>query len=397
MKNKRLYVIIPQWGLRDKKFDSNNFFLNQTLALKKNGYDPLVISIRPITIKSGEGILGYKIHNHYFANTVEIVIYDLYVPVPMILNTLREAYISHFYCEIIKKHLVIDKNENKMRPVLMHAHVSHECAYYCIHAAKKEKIPLVVTEHYSGLLTGTATVQDYIRVKKTIEGSSSFIFVGHNFQKSICKKLNISKKTYVIPNMVDESLFRIINRQENKDFTFLSAGTLKKNKSFDLVIRAFHNEFNVEEKVKLVLAGEGIERKFLEKLTYNLGETKRVIFLGEYQKSNVGEIFGNANAFVLTSKVETFGIVYVEAMLSGLPCIGTKGQGGDDIINDFNGYLCQYGNLEELSIAMRRIYENYNLYDREKIRNNAISAFSERNVVQELERIYQNLVKEDET
>ena len=388
MKKFRIYVFIPIWGFSNGRFDSNNFFINQALALRKAGQDPVVICLRLLSIKHLKSFQLCQLESNYKIDDMPVYIYNLYVPFPVFFNSIRDQYISFFYHYILQRHKKIDEQRLKTYSPIIHAHVSHECAYYCLNPAKKENIPLIATEHYSGLLTGAASKNDYKRAKATIEQSNKFIFVGQNFKKRICHMLDIQKEVLVIPNMINNQRFNINLANKKDRFRFLTAGTLKKNKSMDLVIRAFHNEFEKDENVELLIAGEGIDRTRLEKLVSEFNEDHRITFFGEYTKEEACQIFSEADAFALTSQFETFGIVYVEAMFCGLPCIGTKGQGADDIITDKNGFLVDYGNLQQLQTAMRHIYLNINSYDKETIRNEAIKRFSEETISEQLLEIY---------
>lgn len=394
MSSLRIFVVIPIWGLQGGRFDTNNFFINQALALKRAGHTPEVISVRLLPIKSIRTAKFCQKVSEYEMEGMKLHIYDLYVPFPTRWNALRNNYISYFYQRIIRSHIKKDKINHITESHIIHAHVSHECAYYCLKGAKEERLPIVVTEHYSGLLTGVASDYDYARVNETIMKANAFIFVGTHFKERICEKLNIHKEVFVVPNMVNKERYTIC-KEKKEDFVFLTAGTLKKNKRMDLVIRAFSEEFKKEKNVKLLIAGDGVERKQLEELVSILKVTEKVHFFGEYQIDQAGELFSQSDAFVLTSEFETFGIVYVEALFCGLPCIGTKGQGPDDIINNKNGFLVNHGDVQELRAAMRYFYDRIHLYDKEELRNEAVARFSEEYVSGQLTTIYESVFKGD--
>ena len=147
--------------------------------------------------------------------------------------------------------------------------------------------------------------------------------------------------------------------------------------------------------IKLIVAGGGDEYENLERIIKDLGETDRISLYGRYTREESRELFSQADAFVLTSQVETFGIVYIEALASGLPCIGTKGQGADDIINDDNGYLVEYGDIVLLANCMKQLYENYSHYDHESIRANCKMRFDKKAVSETITQVYKKLLKED--
>ncbi len=382
--------IIPAWYPQNDNDITAGFFREQAHALAARGHEITVIHIEPISFT----YLCRKPWHYqriWQDGSVRTVFHKVIVPIPAKMGMAQDDYISKLFCRIIKKQIESDIRVESGAPDLIHAHVSHSCAYYCLYAKEKLGIPLVVTEHYSGLLLGTASEREYERVRETIEKSDAFIFVGSNFQKTLCDRLHIKNSTYVIPNMVNVSEFEI-KKKQNKNFTFLSAGNLKANKSFDLVIRAFHQAFDRSEPVKLVIAGDGDEKNNLERLISKLNEENRITMFGRYSGEQKSKLFTGADAFVLTSKVETFGIVYIEALASGLPCIGTSGQGADDIIDRSNGYLVEYGNADELARRMREIYFNYAVFDARKIRQSCVERFSNESVCQQIEKVYQELL-----
>jgi len=383
--------IIPAWYPQNDTDITASFFREQAHALADRGHDVTVIHIEPISFTRLFRQPKHDVKLWQDGN-VRTIFHKVIIPLPAKLKSLQEKYISKLFCRIIKGQIEDDVKAGFGAPDVLHAHVAHSCAYYCLYAKEHLKLPLVVTEHYSGLLLGTASDREYERVRQAIERSDVFIFVGSNFQKTLCDKLRIKKSTYVVPNMVDVSGFEIKNKQ-NDAFTFLSAGSLKSNKSFDLVIKAFHQAFNKKEPVKLIVAGDGDEYASLCELIHDLGEENRIFMFGRYSRGQGRDLFSGADAFVLTSRVETFGIVYIEALASGIPCIGTKGQGADDIIDESNGFLVEYGNVNELAQQMRKIFSDYSKYDPQAIRQKCTEKFSVDSVCKQIEKVYQNLLE----
>ncbi len=384
--------IIPAWYPENEQDLTACFFREQAHALEKFGHRITVLNIKPLSI-SQLWKNSYYDKRIWQDGNIRTIYHKVIIPIPAILGLLHDWYISCLFHRIIKKQIAQDQKNGLRKPDILHAHVSHSCAYYCLMAMRKLHLPLVVTEHYSGLLLGEATAREYTKVKTTINNASAFIFVGTNFQKAICKKLGITKQTYVIPNMIPSDFTNASNlslKRENV-FTFLVACHLKKHKSVDLVIRAFHEAFSENNNVRLIIAGDGLEKNNLIELTNELNN-KRIIFTGKYSRTDSISLFQYANAFVLTSKVEPFGIVYIEAMASGLPCIATKGQGADDIIDRKSGLLIEYGNISVLSSAMKTLYENKETYTAEKIKESCVVRFGENAVCKKISNFYASIL-----
>lgn len=380
--------IVPAWYPENEKDINASFFREQARALSNRGHQVTVIKINTITCKK---MLFSKWYSKRFwqDGNVRVFFHDVVIPCPKHFGFLQERMIDKLYASIIDRHRREDKKRQE-EPDLIHAHVSLDAGFHSVYAAKQNQLPLVVTEHYSGLLTDSIDNRDWNKVAYTIKNSEKFIFVGSNFQKKVCSQLNVHKKTFVIPNMVDVEKFKCTNVATTK-FTVLCACYLKKHKSVNLIIEAFNQAFGKEENIQLVIAGDGEEKESLMKLVDRLGLNEKVTFKGRCSREQIADLFAQSHLFALTSKVEPFGVVYIEAIASGVPIIGTKGQGAEDIINSNNGILVNYGKITELGAAMKYVYDNYSLYKREKIREDCVNRFSEVSICQQIEKIYKNI------
>ena len=384
--------IVPAWYPQHDGDITASFFREQAHALAARGHRVTVIHIEPVSVSR---VFSKKWHETrtWQDGRVRTMFHKVIVPVPGKFSAWQDSYISNLFCKILKKQIESDKREGLGAPDLLHAHVSHSCAYYCLKAAKTLSLPLVVTEHYSGLLLGTASEKEYARVKATIEQSDAFIYVGERFQHTLDEKLGIQQPTYAVPNLFDSEAFEVRKREEDKPFTFLTACHLTANKRVDAVVRALHNGFSASDNVRLTVAGDGAEMPKLKALVAELSEEDRVSFFGRYAREQAKDLFGGADAFVLVSKVETFGIVFLEALASGVPCVGTKGQGADDILNDSNGFTVTCEDEGELIGAMRALYENREKYDPVQLRQDCVERFGEDAICTQIEAIYKRVLK----
>lgn len=385
--------VIPGWYPQNGTDLTASFIREQVLALKKRGNEVVVLNIKLFSLREIFSYFKYK-NRIWNDNGVITKFYKTLTFVPSRFERLHHKSVSKRYYCIIKKSIKNDRKKLNFMPDIFHSHVGPWCSYFCIYSAKKLKLPIVVTEHYSGLTNGDKNSMKFVRERFVIDNSDVTIFVGENLKNSVLKKTKASGKCIVIPNQISQSFFDYKYQVDNKKetFVFLTACHLVKLKKVENVIEAFHNEFLVNENVSLLIAGDGQERTKLENLVDLYGEKTRIHFLGKYSREKAPEIFSNSNVFVLTSEFETFGIVYIEAMSCGLPCIGTKGQGSDDIINESNGISVEFGNISELSKAMRFIYSSYNKFDSNVIKKYAFDNFSENSVCSKIESVYRDAI-----
>ena len=138
------------------------------------------------------------------------------------------------------------------------------------------------------------------------------------------------------------------------------AGVLIPRKGLHHLLNAFANLDHPRAQLRLV--GEAENAAYAESLRRQalaLGIESRVRFAGAVSQRELAAQFAYARVLVLPSLSEGLGRVVVEAMLLGLPVIGSRVGGIPDMISDGeNGYLVEAGDEAELTAALRRVYED---------------------------------------
>jgi len=143
--------------------------------------------------------------------------------------------------------------------------------------------------------------------------------------------------------------------------TLVLAGRLVPQKSLDVALRAVR----LVEGVSLVVAGDGPERDRAQALAVELGLGARVRFLGVEPRQAVFELFRAADAALLSSSWESFGLVVAEALAVGTPVVSTAVGGVVEVLEDGrNGLLVPPGDHEALAGAIRRFFADGGLQER---------------------------------
>lgn len=147
-------------------------------------------------------------------------------------------------------------------------------------------------------------------------------------------------------------------------------GRLSKEKGYDDMLRIFKKVLETNPNAKLNILGDGEERMPLSILADKLGISKSVNFYGNTVGDKKREVMLNTSVFVTTSHYESFGLVLLEAMSYGIPCISfDSAKGSLDIIeNNVDGYIIKDRNLEAMVDKINEILK----HPPKNVSNNAI-------------------------
>jgi len=131
---------------------------------------------------------------------------------------------------------------------------------------------------------------------------------------------------------------------------------------FDQLIAAFARTRADLGNARLILAGDGPERAFLEELAAKYDIAGRVDFVGYVEHKKAISLMKGARMVVIPSRKEPFGIVAIEAMAAGTPLIAAAVGGLCEVVKHReDGLLVPAGSVEKLAQAMVRLSQNTDL------------------------------------
>lgn len=148
-----------------------------------------------------------------------------------------------------------------------------------------------------------------------------------------------------------ESLRRRLNVVDDA-FVFLTVGRLTAQKDHAVLLSAWSILCTTSTRVHLYIAGDGELRQELEKLSASLGIAATVHWLGE--RTDVPCLMNAADAFVLSSAWEGFGLVVAEAMAIGIPVVSTISNGPEEVLGG-TGTVVPVGDASALARAMQNV------------------------------------------
>jgi glycosyltransferase involved in cell wall biosynthesis len=276
-------------------------------------------------------------------------------------------------------------------PDIIHAHDALWAGYASRTFNEEYGIPVVLTEHSSIYTEGRVTPAKAKYARSAFHGASSVICVSRSLARDIGDYCD--QTPTIIPNLVNSLFFCLPPKEpEESPYIFLAIGGLFWVKGFDLLLQAFARYPGPAAKVRLRIGGDGPEMHSLQLLAARLGIQDRVAFIGQLSRDQVREEMWKAHSLVVPSRFETFGIVLIEALATGLPVISTRCGGPEDILTPETGLLVAPESIAEMAAAM------YEMTLRPRTKRNALrqvvmSRFEASVVAESLYLHYQDLLK----
>jgi teichuronic acid biosynthesis glycosyltransferase TuaC len=243
---------------------------------------------------------------------------------------------------------------HRQSPVdVIHAHAALPCGQAAAFVSRRLGIPFVVTIH--GLDVFNRCFEDGIAARWRRAASldvyaraSKVICISDKVRRLLIDGMDAKVSAEVVYNGTDPNLFTPATAPEQQP-TILIVGNLLAGKGHELVLRAFARIKDSHSGLQCRMIGEGADRERFAALARDLSISDQVHFLGRQSRADVAEAMRNCTIFVLPSRYEGLGCVYLEAMASGKPAIACRGQGIDEVIDHAkNGWLIPIDGLEEL-------------------------------------------------
>jgi glycosyltransferase involved in cell wall biosynthesis len=294
----------------------------------------------------------------------------------------EDAGIRVYRLNVVHKHdprhrSQLKKILKKEMPHVLHLHLWNPGACrYAFTAFELTKTKLIATEHHPFVLRGVKRT-----FKKACLRKTHHTIVASNSMKDFMLEQypELEGKISVVENGIDiesfeNTIFNFRTQQRNSyrkenfncegnETVITSVAALQPHKGLKYLIEAYKDVQIKFPKTRLVIAGEGPERKSLEKLIRNLNLDNKVMLLGN--RDDIPFVLKASDLFVLPSISEAFGLVLLEAMAAKLPVIATNTGGIPEIIEDQkSGIIVEQKNSSALSEAICDLLRNEALQEK---------------------------------
>lgn len=287
---------------------------------------------------------------------------------------------------------------------ILHVHyaVPHAAvAYFAkeILATKGINLPVVTTLHGTditlvGLDQSMSTVVEF-----SINKSDVVSVVSESLKQQTLEYFDIQKEIDVVYNFIDLQRFKRLPNPEfksafapNGEKIIAHTSNFRKVKRIQDVIQVFGN-IRKELPSKLILIGDGPERRMAEDMCRSMGACLDIFFLGK--QDSVEELLSIADLFILPSEKESFGLSALEAMACSVPVISSNAGGLPEVnIDGETGFTCNIGDTDamtEKALYILKDESNLNTF-RNNARTKALS-FGKENVMPQYETLYRKAIE----
>lgn len=351
------------------------------LELSKRGHEIHFITYsQPVRLD----LLGNHVHYH----EVNVPEYPLFLYQPY------ELALSSKLVDMVKLH--------KIELVHVHYAIPHAYAAYMAKQMLLEEnihLPIVTTLHGTDITLVGSHPFYKPAVTFSINNSDAVTSVSQSLKEDTERLFNIKKEIKVVPNFIDLTKYEpkftdcqrdLMATEDERIVTHIS--NFREVKQIPDVIKVF-NEIQKQMPAKLMMVGEGPERKPAEALCEKLGISEKVVFFGN--SNEIDKILCFSDLFLLPSRTESFGLAALEAMASGVPVISSNTGGIPEVnIQGVTGFLSDVNDVEDMS--KNAIYILSDAKRLQEFKNNAKKAsakFSISEVVPMYEAIYKDTIE----
>lgn len=189
-----------------------------------------------------------------------------------------------------------------------------------------------------------------------------------SFYKKEMKNKNYKCKCIFIPNSLDNIPDKVSKLNKKR---LISVGRMSREKGFPDLIDVFELAYKKDNELILDIIGDGAQKNMVVDKIYQKKLQKVINFHGYQNKEYIDKLLHKSSLYLMTSFTESFGIVLIEAMSHGVPCLAfSSAEGACDIIeNEKDGYLIKNRDKEKMAKKIIEVINNQELL--EKLGENA--------------------------
>jgi L-malate glycosyltransferase len=291
---------------------------------------------------------------------------------------------------------------NREKLDLLHVHyaIPHAVCAILAKQMSHRDIKIVTTLHGTDITVLGYDPSLTDAIKFGIEKSDVVTAVSKALVDQTYELINPDKQIETVYNFIDDRIYKKSDARALKsefeikedEKVIIHVSNFRPVKRVQDVVKSFAKIASVMP-AKLLLVGDGPEMTIICKLVREFGLEDQVIFLGKQE--SLEELYSISDLMLLLSEKESFGLVALEAMACGVPCVGTNVGGVPEVINHgMNGFICEVGDIDDISnksIAILVDQDLHQQFSKQSVET-AKTKFKADQIVEQYEQIYFNLL-----
>ena len=384
-------LIIPAFFRTKDRPTLGSFFWDQAWALKCAGYQVTILYSDTYSVKCIREYASYAELDFEECEGIKIYRMKIFCPLKHGMEGHREAFVRGIQ-QLYEKYSL----DNEC-PDVIHAHCCVWAGYAAMRLSQKTGIPYVITEHATlfELHKDQISKSNEKYIRQAFENAAKVICVSRAFAKLI-SEYRTSGDIEVIGNVVDFDRFKPGKNEPHHEMRFLTICYMNTKdqlmkKGMDILLKAWREFSEKCDSAKLIIGGSGHAAQKAVEWCREYGIEQTVEFIGQLSRDQVVEQMQACDVFVLPSRYETFGVVYIEAMACGKPVIAAANGGPDDFVKGFNGILIEPENEKALVEAMLYMARNREVYQPQRIADFATENFSGQAIAAQVASLYRQV------
>lgn len=363
------------------------FVKEHAKAIHSSGVEIVVMAMLVERSTSMFRVEVQDLRDEFNIRTIQITISSRYRDLIYHLIPLQRQIAFKYYKKLIAK---------TFSPDIVHSNVVFPAGMIGDFIAKKTGKPHIITEHWSkidGILQ-----KPYLSglTRKAFKHAAKVLPVSEFLKENIIQlipSLN-PNKFYVVPNVINTEPFTYKHKAQRTDeikFCAVATWATKKipDKIPELFIEALAQiQQKTDKKLTLTMIGGG--NRWVELKSLCEKQSFTTVLTGYQPKEKIAEILQESDFFVHASTIETFGVVIVEAMMTGTPVICSNVGALPELVDESNGILCENTVekwVEGIEKAIALSFRN------EKIAGDIKDKFSTSNVGKRIKTVYNEILR----
>ena len=257
---------------------------------------------------------------------------------------------------------------------VVHANV-FTSTMFALPIARWWRTPLVVTEHWSGILRKSLPRAEACLMRWSLRHADKVLPVSRALQHAM-EEQGVRAPFHVVPNAVDTDEFAPLScpAPGAEAIRLLAVATLVEAKGLAVLLRAL-GVIPAAIRWHLDVVGDGPDRGHLERLAASLGIGRCVTFHGALRPAEVPRLTRRADLYVLPSFLETFSVSAAEALCSGVPVLATRCGGPEEFIDEDCGMLLPSRNVDAMARGLEAMLRRLPDFDRPAMARRASARF----------------------